>query len=188
MRPLATGLVKSAISKALEAAIRAALEQADQQISDIKERIDDANQEEGTNKIDALKAHFNDKKQRAEATKQKAQEKARESLFLTFPSTPLSPLEMPSPARFVNWDTILTEPLLPSFLFLPFRPPSSSRPRHATLPSPFMMNLYSPSSLPVAVSRRRRLQLYFLTTSLLLLPLLQPTASSSSPPTRRTSS
>ncbi|BGP18009.1 hypothetical protein JCM10213_005048 [Rhodosporidiobolus nylandii] len=81
MRPLATGLIKSAISKALEAAIRAALEQADQQISDIKERIDDANEEEGTNKIDALKAHFNDKKQRAEATKNKAQDKAPDGQF-----------------------------------------------------------------------------------------------------------
>ncbi|GAA5918486.1 hypothetical protein JCM6882_008315 [Rhodosporidiobolus microsporus] len=81
MRPLATGLIKSAVSKALEAAIRAALEQADQQISDINERLEDANQEEGTNKIEALKAHFNEKKQRAQETKEKAQEKAPDGKF-----------------------------------------------------------------------------------------------------------
>ncbi|GAA6017008.1 hypothetical protein JCM10207_001455 [Rhodosporidiobolus poonsookiae] len=81
LRPLATGLIKSAISKALEAAIRAALEQADQQISDINERLEDAKEEEGTNKIDAIKAHFNEKKQQAEATKNKAQEKAPDGQF-----------------------------------------------------------------------------------------------------------
>ncbi|GAA5822401.1 hypothetical protein JCM11251_006326 [Rhodosporidiobolus azoricus] len=81
LRPLATGLVKSAVTKALEAAIRSALEQADQQISDINERLEDAKSEEGTHKIDALKAHFNEKKAQAEATKNKAQDKAPDGKF-----------------------------------------------------------------------------------------------------------
>jgi hypothetical protein len=81
LRPLATGLIKTAVTKAIEVAIRAALEQADQQISDILERIEDANSEEGTNKIDALKAHFNEKKQNAQATKEKAQQAARASFL-----------------------------------------------------------------------------------------------------------
>ncbi|GAA6030366.1 hypothetical protein JCM8097_009074 [Rhodosporidiobolus ruineniae] len=81
LRPLATGVIKGAISKALEAAIRAALEQADQQISDINERLEDANQEEGVNKFEAVKAHFNEKKERAQATKERAQEAAPDGKF-----------------------------------------------------------------------------------------------------------
>ncbi|GAA5882221.1 hypothetical protein JCM8547_006892 [Rhodosporidiobolus lusitaniae] len=94
LRPLATGLIKTAVTKAIEAAIRAGLEQADQQISDILERIEDANSEDGTNKIDALKAHFNEKKERAQATKEKAQEKAPDGKF----AITLNPDE-----KLVNW-------------------------------------------------------------------------------------
>ncbi|GAA5986554.1 hypothetical protein JCM11641_003673 [Rhodosporidiobolus odoratus] len=81
MRPLATGLIKTAVSKAIEAAIRAALEQVDAQLSDIKERLDDSNEEEGVNKFNAVKAHMNEKKQNAQKTKAKAEEAAPDGKF-----------------------------------------------------------------------------------------------------------
>jgi len=80
LRPLATGLIKSAVTKALEAAIRAGLEQVDAQLSDISERLEDAKAQEGTNKVDALKQSFADKKAEAQRKKEKGQEAARASL------------------------------------------------------------------------------------------------------------
>lgn len=78
LRPLATGLIKSAVTKALEAAVRSGLEQLDMQLSDLSERLEDANQQEGTSKIDALKQSFNTKKNEAERKKERAEELARE--------------------------------------------------------------------------------------------------------------
>ena len=89
LRPLATGLIKTAVTKALEAAIRTGLEQVDAQLSDIAERLEDAKNQEGTNKIDALKQSFADKKAEAQRKKEKAQEAARasSSLSLSSPSS-----------------------------------------------------------------------------------------------------
>ena len=78
LRPLATGLIKSAVTKALEAAVRSGLEQLDMQLSDLSERLEDAKQQEGTSKIDALKQSFNTKKNEAERKKERAEELARE--------------------------------------------------------------------------------------------------------------
>ncbi|GAA5960221.1 hypothetical protein JCM21900_000554 [Sporobolomyces salmonicolor] len=94
LRPLATGLIKGAITKALEAAIRAGLEQVDMQLADIKERLEDASNEEGTSKLDAVKAHFNEKKAEAEQKKQKAEKVAPDGRF----SLTLEPDQ-----KLVNW-------------------------------------------------------------------------------------
>lgn len=82
LRPLATGLIKSAVTKAMEAAIRTGLEQVDAQLSDISERLEDAQKQEGTNKIDALKQSFNEKKAEAQQKKAKAEKAARTSSLL----------------------------------------------------------------------------------------------------------
>ncbi|GAA5978322.1 hypothetical protein JCM10908_004313 [Rhodotorula pacifica] len=95
LRPLATGLIKSAISKALEAAIRSGLEQVDMQLSDLSERLEDAKHQEGTSKIDALKQSFNTKKNEAERKKEKAQEMAPDGKF----SLTLDPKD-----KIVNWE------------------------------------------------------------------------------------
>ncbi|GAA5838750.1 hypothetical protein JCM9279_003849 [Rhodotorula babjevae] len=94
LRPLATGLIKTAVTKALEAAIRTGLEQVDAQLSDIAERLEDAKNQEGTNKVDALKQSFADKKAEAQRKKDKAQEAAPDGQF----SLTLDPKD-----KLVNW-------------------------------------------------------------------------------------
>lgn len=83
LRPLATGLIKTAVSKAMEAAIRAGLEQVDSQLSDLSERLEDASNQEGTNKIDALKQSFRDKKVEGQEKNEKAKAAARASHHLS---------------------------------------------------------------------------------------------------------
>ncbi|GAA5906426.1 uncharacterized protein JCM6883_004476 [Sporobolomyces salmoneus] len=94
LRPLATGLIKTALTKAIEAAIRSGLEQADMQIADIRERLDEAKSQEGTSKIDSLKASFNQKKAEGEQKKAKAEEHAPSGRF----SLTLEPDQ-----KLVNW-------------------------------------------------------------------------------------
>ncbi|GAA5879129.1 hypothetical protein JCM16303_001308 [Sporobolomyces ruberrimus] len=94
LRPLATGLIKGALTKAIEAAIRSGLEQVDMQVADIRERLDDAKQQEGTSKLDSLKASFNQKKAEGERKKAKAEENAPSGRF----SLTLEPDQ-----KLVNW-------------------------------------------------------------------------------------
>ncbi|BGP33691.1 hypothetical protein JCM10296v2_005495 [Rhodotorula toruloides] len=94
LRPLATGLIKTAVSKAMEAAIRAGLEQVDNQLSDLSERLEDASNQEGTNKIDALKQSFRDKKVEGQEKKEKAKAAAPDGQF----AITLDPKD-----KLVNW-------------------------------------------------------------------------------------
>ncbi|GAA5973135.1 hypothetical protein JCM3765_006444, partial [Sporobolomyces pararoseus] len=94
LRPLATGLIKGALTKAIEAAIRSGLEQVDMQVADIRERLDEAKQQEGTSKLDSLKASFNQKKAEGERKKAKAEEAAPSGRF----SLTLEPDQ-----KLVNW-------------------------------------------------------------------------------------
>jgi len=94
LRPLATGLIKGALTKAIEAAIRSGLEQVDMQVADIRERLDHAKNQEGTSKIDSLKASFNQKKAEGERAKAKAQDKEPSGKF----SLTLEPDQ-----KLVNW-------------------------------------------------------------------------------------
>ncbi|GAA5934568.1 uncharacterized protein JCM15063_004617 [Sporobolomyces koalae] len=96
LRPLATGLIKSALTKAIEAAIRSGLEQVDMQVADIRERLDEAKQQEGTSKLDSLKASFQQKKAEGERKKAKAEEKAPSGRF----SLTLEPDQ-----KLVNWSS-----------------------------------------------------------------------------------
>ncbi|GAA5833009.1 hypothetical protein JCM3766R1_000397 [Sporobolomyces carnicolor] len=94
LRPLATGLIKGALTKAIEAAIRSGLEQVDMQVADIRERLDEAKAQEGTSKLDSLKASFNQKKAEAESKKAKAEDAAPSGRF----SLTLEPDQ-----KLVNW-------------------------------------------------------------------------------------
>ncbi|KAK4051027.1 hypothetical protein OIV83_003156 [Microbotryomycetes sp. JL201] len=69
-KPLATGLIKKAIAKAIEGAIRDGLQQLDAQLADISERVEDAEDEEGANKFNKVKKAFAEKKSEAEQKKE----------------------------------------------------------------------------------------------------------------------
>ncbi|ORY77244.1 hypothetical protein BCR35DRAFT_305540 [Leucosporidium creatinivorum] len=74
-KPLAMGLIKKSIQKAIEEGIRGALVQVDAQISDISERVDQASSEEDAgNKFKLAKQAFNDKRAEAEQAKEKVDE------------------------------------------------------------------------------------------------------------------
>ena len=68
-KPLAQGLIKKGVAKAIEGAIREGLYQLDAQLVDIQERIDDAKEEEGVSKFESVKNSLQAKK--AEAAKAK---------------------------------------------------------------------------------------------------------------------
>lgn len=74
MKPIATGLIKKAVPKAVEAAIRNALEQLDQQLSDIRERLDDASNRDDLSRTDVMKQVFKDKKSSGDEKKAKAEQ------------------------------------------------------------------------------------------------------------------
>lgn len=74
-KPLAMGLMKKAIAKAIEEGIRSGLQQVDAQLADISERVDEADDAEGTNKFAKVKSAFQEKK---EAAKREKDEKTRE--------------------------------------------------------------------------------------------------------------
>ncbi|KAM0790055.1 hypothetical protein ACM66B_005383 [Microbotryomycetes sp. NB124-2] len=71
-KPLATGLIKKAVAKAIEGAIRDGLQQLDAQLADISERVEDAEAEEGTGKFTKVKNAFAEKKAEAEQKKEEA--------------------------------------------------------------------------------------------------------------------
>jgi hypothetical protein len=75
VRPLATGLIKKQIQKAIEDGIRSALTQLDAQFVDIRERMDAAQGAEGQSKLDIIKDTFSSKKSEAESVKSKAEPK-----------------------------------------------------------------------------------------------------------------
>lgn len=75
VRPLATSLIKKAVPKAIEAAIRDALEQLDAQLSDIAERIEDADGREDVSRSEVVKDVFAKKKESAQQKAAKAEEK-----------------------------------------------------------------------------------------------------------------
>lgn len=78
LKPIATGLIKKAVAKAIEEGIRSGLMQLDAQLADISERLDAAKGDDDTSTLDVLKKTFADKKV-------EAQDAARESSQLLFP-------------------------------------------------------------------------------------------------------
>lgn len=65
IRPLATGLIKKAIENGIASAIRSGLEQVNQQLSDITERLHDASGRDDVNRRDVIRDAFARRKEEA---------------------------------------------------------------------------------------------------------------------------
>jgi hypothetical protein len=76
--PLAQGLIKKAVAKAIEQAIKTGLEYVDEQLVGVKRAMDEAKESDETTRAETLKNIFNQKKQKAEHNKEKAEQKAAE--------------------------------------------------------------------------------------------------------------
>jgi len=77
LRPLASGLIKKQIQKAIEDAIRSGLSQLDQQLLDLKERMDAVEGTDGKTKMDAIKDTFTSKRSEGSESASKAETKGR---------------------------------------------------------------------------------------------------------------
>lgn len=78
LRHTASGIIKKAVAKAAEVAIRQALVQLDQQLTDIKEAADEGARRDDTTRKELVQQRMQEKKQKADANKEKAKEKADE--------------------------------------------------------------------------------------------------------------
>jgi len=75
IRPLATGLIKKTIEKAIADGIRSGLEQVNAQLSDIKERLEDASNRDDISRQDVIKDAFRRRKEDAEHKAKEADKK-----------------------------------------------------------------------------------------------------------------
>ncbi|CED82968.1 Protein of unknown function DUF4449 [Phaffia rhodozyma] len=78
MAPLAQGLIKKTVGLAVEQAIKTGLEYVDEQLVEVRNRMDAAKDSDSLSRTDALKEMFQRKKEKAEVRKEKAKEKADE--------------------------------------------------------------------------------------------------------------
>lgn len=76
MGPLATTVIKAAVPRAIEQAIRNGLEELNRQLVDINERLDEAGESEEQSKADVIKDMFKRKGESAEEKGQAAKQKA----------------------------------------------------------------------------------------------------------------
>jgi hypothetical protein len=83
LRTAASGIIKKAVCKAAEVAIRQALVQLDQQLTDIKEASDEAGRRDDVSRKELVQQRLQAKKDKAAEKKEKAQEVAdqRQSQF-----------------------------------------------------------------------------------------------------------
>ena len=75
LRPLATGLVKKQLQKAIEGAVRTALEYVDGQLVGVRDRMAEAKASEDKSRTQVLQELFQRKKEEAESVKDKKEEK-----------------------------------------------------------------------------------------------------------------
>jgi len=75
-RPLATGLVKKQLQKAIEGAVRTALEYADGQLVGVRDRMREAKESDDLSRTQVLQEMFQRKKDEAASVKAKAEDKA----------------------------------------------------------------------------------------------------------------
>ncbi|KAH8096888.1 hypothetical protein BXZ70DRAFT_895650 [Cristinia sonorae] len=75
LRPLATGLVKKQLQKAIEGAIKTGLEYVDGQLVGVRDRMKEAKVTEGESRTQVLKEMFQRKKEEAESVKSKAEDR-----------------------------------------------------------------------------------------------------------------
>lgn len=78
LRTTATGIIKKSIAKAMQAAIRQALVQLDQQLTDIRDAADEGARREDSSRVEAVKQRMQEKKEKSQANKEKAKAKADE--------------------------------------------------------------------------------------------------------------
>ncbi|KZP01029.1 hypothetical protein CALVIDRAFT_493481 [Calocera viscosa TUFC12733] len=74
LKPLATGLIKKQIAKAMQDAIRTGLEYVDGQLVGVRDRMDEAKAQDGASRTDVLKQAFQRKKEEAQSVKEKTGE------------------------------------------------------------------------------------------------------------------
>lgn len=75
LRPLATGLVKKQLQKAIEGAVRTALEYIDGQLVGVRDRMSEAKATEDKSRTQVLQEMFQRKKDEAESVKEKKEER-----------------------------------------------------------------------------------------------------------------
>jgi hypothetical protein len=75
VKATATGIIKKAIQAAMHTALRAALEHVDEQVTEVRNRMDQAKQSDDTTRRDELKSLYSRKKETAQHNKEKADEK-----------------------------------------------------------------------------------------------------------------
>jgi hypothetical protein len=83
LRTTASGIIKKAICKAAEVAIRNALSQVDQQLTDIRDASNEASRRDDVTRTELVKQRIQEKKEKAQERKAKAEEIAdkRQSQF-----------------------------------------------------------------------------------------------------------
>jgi len=78
LRHTATGLIKKSVATAMQVAIRQALVQLDQQLTDIRDTADEGKRRDDLTRTEAIKQRMQQKKEKSQANKEKTQAKAEE--------------------------------------------------------------------------------------------------------------
>jgi seryl-tRNA synthetase len=111
LRATASGIIKKAVCKAAEVAIRQALVQLDQQLTDIKEASDEASRRDDVTRKELVQQRMQQKKDNAAAKKEKAQEVAdkRQSQFKIVTARSQELINWESKASYVGKQGVMAE-------------------------------------------------------------------------------
>ncbi|KAI0654930.1 hypothetical protein C8Q70DRAFT_924907 [Cubamyces menziesii] len=101
LRPLATGLVKRQLQKAIADAVTTGLEYVDGQLVGVRDRMNEAKDTEGMSRTQVLQDMFKRNKEEAQSTKGKAEEKASHFKIVSRRDSALLP-QQGHPAGWVN--------------------------------------------------------------------------------------
>ena len=91
LRPLATGLVKKQLQKAIGDAVRTALEYVDGQLAGVRDQMAEAKASEDRGRRDVLREQLARRKQEAEGAKAKKEERGAQFKVVTQPQDELLP-------------------------------------------------------------------------------------------------
>ncbi|CDO71185.1 hypothetical protein BN946_scf184845.g55 [Trametes cinnabarina] len=101
IRPLATGLVKRQLQKAIADAVTTGLEYVDGQLVGVRDRMNEAKETDGMSRTQVLQEMFQSKKEEAQSTKSKAEEKGSHFKIVSRRDSALLP-QQGHPAGWVN--------------------------------------------------------------------------------------